>query len=57
MRMYGYVWGGGANNGSTVKLWSSRFFMDGAGAKGVLRSLDVFAKLNQEVKDVKEAML
>ena len=37
-----------------VKLWASWFCMDGGDEKFFLRSLDISANLNQEVRDVEE---
>ena len=48
------VWGGGAKYASKVKLWASWFCMDGGDEQSFLRSLDISANLNQEVRDVKE---
>ena len=47
------VWGG-AKYASKVKLWASWFCMDGGDEQAFLRSLDISANLNQEVKDVEE---
>ena len=54
--MYGsmYGGGGGAKYASPVKLRSSWFCMDGGDEKAFLRSLDISANLNQEVRDVEE---
>ena len=49
------VWGrGGAKYASKVKLWASWFCMDGGDEQAFLRSLDISANLNQEVRDVEE---
>ena len=48
------VWGEGAKYASKVKLWASWFCMDGGDEQAFLRSLDISAKLNQEVRDVEE---
>ena len=50
------VWGGGggAKYASKVKLWASWFCMDGGHEQAFLRSLDISAYLNQEVRDVEE---
>ena len=47
------VWGG-AKYASKVKLWASWFCMDGGDEQAFLRSLDISANLNQEVRDVEE---
>ena len=47
------VWGG-AKYASKVKLWASWFCMDGGDEQAFLRSLDISAYLNQEVRDVEE---
>ena len=47
------VWGG-AKYASKVKLWASWFCMDGGDEQVFLRSLDISAYLNQEVRDVEE---
>ena len=39
---------------SKVKLWASWFCMDGGDEQALLRSLDISANLNQEVRDVEE---
>ena len=55
VRMYGLMYGGGgAKYASKVKLWASWFCMDGGDEQAFLRSLDVSANLNQEVRDVEE---
>ena len=56
VRMYGsmYGGGGGAKYASKVKLWASWFCMDGGDEQAFLRSLDISANLNQEVRDVEE---
>ena len=46
--------GGGAKYASKVKLWASSFCMDGGDEQAFLRSLDISANLNQEVRDVEE---
>ena len=46
--------GGGAKYASKVKLWASWFCMDGGDEQAFLRSLDISANLNQEVRDVQE---
>ena len=46
--------GGGAKYASKVKLWASWFCMDGGDERAFLRSLDISANLNQEVRDVEE---
>ena len=46
--------GGGAKYASKVKLWASWFCMDGGDEQAFLRSLDISANLNQEVRDVEE---
>ena len=46
--------GGGAKYASKVKLWASWFCMDGGDEQAFLRSLDISAYLNQEVRDVEE---
>ena len=43
------VWGG-AKYASKVKLWASWFCMDGGDEQAFLRSLDISANLNQEVR-------
>ena len=51
------IWGGGgggAKYASKVKLWASWFCMDGGDEQASLRSLDISANLNQEVRDVEE---
>ena len=49
------VWGGGgAKYASGVKLWASWFCMDGGDEEAFLRSLDISANLNEEVRDVEE---
>ena len=49
------VWGGGgAKYASKVKLWASWFCMDVGDEQAFLRSLDISANLNQEVKEVEE---
>ena len=45
---------GGAKYASKVKLWASWFCMDGGDEQAFLRSLDISANLNQEVRDVEE---
>ena len=45
---------GGAKYASKVKLWASWFCMDGGEEQAFLRSLDISAYLNQEVRDVEE---
>ena len=47
------VWGR-AKYASKVKLWASWFCMDGGHEQAFLRSLDISANLNQEVRDVEE---
>ena len=47
------LWGG-AKYASKVKLWASWFCMDGGDEQAFLRSLDISAYLNQEVRDVEE---
>ena len=47
------VWGG-VKYASKVKLWASWFCMDGRDEQAFLRSLDISANLNQEVRDVEE---
>ena len=47
------VWGG-AKYASKVKLWASWFCMDGGDEQAFLRSLDISANLNQEVREVEE---
>ena len=54
VRMYGLMYGGGAKYASKVKLCASWFCMDGGDEQAVLRSLDISANLNQEVRDVEE---
>ena len=55
MRMYGSMYGGaGAKYASKVKLWASWFSMDGGDEPAFLRSLDMTANLNQEVREVEE---
>ena len=54
VRMYGLMYGGGAKYASKVKLWASWFCMDGGDEQAFLRSLDISANLNQEVRDVEE---
>ena len=55
VRMYGSMYGGGgAKHASKVKLWASWFCMDGGDEQASLRSLDISANLNQEVRDVEE---
>ena len=54
VRMYGSMYGGGAKYASKVKLWASWFCMDGGDEQAFLRSLDISAYLNQEVRDVEE---
>ena len=56
VRMYGSicVWGGGAKYASKVKLWASWFCMDGGDEQAFLRTLDISANLNQEVREVEE---
>ena len=56
VRMYGsmYGGGGGAKYASKVKLSASWFCMDGEDEQAFLRSLDISANLNQEVRDVEE---
>ena len=51
------VWGGGARYASKVKLWASWFCMDGGDERVVLRSLDISANLNQEVRDVEDVVV
>ena len=46
--------GGGAKYALRVKLWASWFYMHGGGEQAFLRSLDISANLNQEVRDVEE---
>ena len=46
--------GGGAKYASKVKLRASWFCMDGGDEQAFLRSLDISANLNQEVRDVEE---
>ena len=46
--------GGGAKYASKVKLWASWFCMDGGNEQAFLRSLDISANLNEEVRDVEE---
>ena len=48
-----YAWGG-AKYASKAKLWASWFCMDGGDEQAFLRSLDISANLNQEVRDVEE---
>ena len=48
------VWGGGAKYALKVKLWASWFCMDGGDEQAFLRSPDISANLNQEVRDVEE---
>ena len=48
------VGGGGAKYASKAKLWASWFCMDGRDERNFLRSLDISANLNQEVRDVEE---
>ena len=49
------VWGGGgAKYASKGKLWASWFCMDGGDEHAFVRSLDISANLNQEVRDVEE---
>ena len=57
VRMYGLMYGGGAKYASTVKLWVSWFCMDGGDEQAFLRSLDISANLNQEVRDVEEEVV
>ena len=52
----GQCMGGGAKYASKVKLRASWFCMDGGDEQAFLRSLDVSANLNQEVKDVEEGV-
>ena len=47
------VWEG-AKYASKGKLWASWFCMDGGDEQAFLRSLDISANLNQEVRDVEE---
>ena len=47
------VWGG-AKYASKVKLWASWFCMDGGDEQAFLTSLDIWANLNQEVRDMEE---
>ena len=54
VQMYGLMYGGGAKYASKVKLWASWFCMDGGDEQAFLRSLDISANLNQEVRDVEE---
>ena len=55
VRMYGSMYGGGgAKYASKVKLWGSWFCMDGGDEQAFLRSLDISANLNQEVREVEE---
>ena len=55
VRMYGSMYGGGgAKYASKLKLWASWFFMDGGDEQAFLRSLDISADVNQEVRDVEE---
>ena len=53
------VWGGGggAKYALKVKLWASWFCMDGGDEQAFLRSLDISANLNQEVRDVEEEVV
>ena len=44
----------GAKYASKAKLWASWFCMDGGDEQAFLRSLDISANLNQEVRDVEE---
>ena len=37
-----------------MKLWASWFCMDGGDEQAFLRSVDISANLNQEVRDVEE---
>ena len=46
--------GGGAKYASKVKLLASWFCLDGGDEQAFLRSLDISANLNQEVRDVEE---
>ena len=46
--------GGGAKYAWKVKLWASYFCMGGRDEQAFLRSLDISANLNQEVRDVEE---
>ena len=48
------MYGGGAKYALKVKLWASWVCMDGGDEKAFLRSLDISANLNQEVRDVEE---
>ena len=54
VRMYGSMYGGGAKYASKVRLWASWFCMDSGDEQAFLRSLDISANLNQEVRDVEE---
>ena len=46
--------GGGAKYALKVKLWASWFCMDGGDEEGFLRSFDISANLNQEVRELEE---
>ena len=55
MRMYGLMYGGGgAKYASKVKLWVSWFCVHGGDELAFLRSLDISANFNQEVRDGEE---
>ena len=59
LRMYGrlYGGGGGAKYALKVKLRASWFCMDGGDEQALLRSLAISANLNQEVRDVEQAVV
>ena len=58
VRMYGLMYGGGgAKYALKVKLWASWFCMDGGDEQAFLRSQDISANLNQEVRDVEEGVV
>ena len=40
-----------------MNLWASWFCMDGGDEQAFLRSLDISANLNQEVRDVEEVVV
>ena len=46
--------GRGLKYASKVKLWASWFCMDGGDERAFLRTLDISANLNQEVREVEE---